>query len=90
MDVIRITFPVSIGGHKYPKPPCTAEAWPEDGNPNLRANGLTPIGALKELLPKIISERDLYEKDGLRWEKLDLSRAKAEHMLANPADFSLW
>jgi hypothetical protein len=90
MDVILITFPVSIGEPKALKPPCTAEAWPADGNPALRANGSTPIGALEELLPKIVRERDFCEKDSLRWEKLDLSRAKAEYMLANPADFSLW
>lgn len=90
MDVILISFPVTIGEPRWPKPPFTAEAWPKDGNPALRAIGSTPIKSLEALVPKIIAERDLWEPDSLRWEKLELSREKAEHMLKNPDEFSLW
>ena len=90
MDVILIAFPVTIGEIKTMKPPCTAEAWPKDGNPALRAEASTPIKALEALLPKIIAERDLMEPDSLRWEKLELAREKAVQMLENPIQFSLW
>lgn len=90
MDVIRISFPMNIGEPRGPKPLCTAQAWPNDGDPALCANGLTPKNALERLLPMILSAMDRLEPDSLQWEKLDLARERAEGMLAKPEEFSLW
>lgn len=90
MDVILISFPVTIGEPRGQKPLCIAQAWPKDGNPALCANGITPKISLERLLPMVLSEMDRADPDSFLWDKLDLARERAEGMLANPDDFSLW
>jgi hypothetical protein len=90
MDVILITFPMTIEEPRAQKPPCTAEAWPNDGDPVLCATGDTPKHALERLLPMILSEMDRLDPDSLTWDKLDVARERAEGILAKPEEFSLW
>lgn len=81
--MITVSYPSWIGDPPNPIPPNVAEACPNEGNPNLRAEGSSAREALEKLVPKIEAEMIRIGRDDINWTKYLVAIERAQEMLAS-------